>query len=436
MSPVVRDSAAPSPPGGLAALRARVTGAETARAAGLAGAMILTNVVALVLTIVFGRILGTDGYGEVAALISAFLILSVLGQAMQLVTARAGTVGELGEGPALRATLDRWTARLAALGVAAIVVGALARDALAGAIGVHAVWGAAAILPTGVAWLLLSIQRGALQATGAYRDVGASMVLEQVARLVLGAGLALAGLGATGAFLGTPLAMVVMAGVLDWRLRESLGHGEGEARRSLRRHVRAGATAIFGLAVIAALQNVDVIVAKHRLADDPAGAYAAAAVAAKVVVWVSIGVGLWVVPEAARRAARGVDPLGVLVRGLGLLVAAALPALVIFAVAPDLLLRLGFGPKFGPGGDALLPLGVAMSVLAAVALATQFLLALHRWRFLVPLAVVAVAEPFLLLIPDAARPDIARWVLLTQLVAAATVALAVLRVRRPAPAAA
>ena len=105
----------------------------------------------------------------------------------------------------------------------------------------------------------------------------------------------------------------------------------------------------------------------------------------------------------------------------------AIPALVIFAVAPDLLLRLGFGPKFSPGGDALLLLGVAMSILAGVGLTTQFLLALHRWRFLLALGAVAVAEPFLLLLPDAARPDIARFVLLTEIAAAVTVGVAALR---------
>ena len=425
--------AAPSPPAGFAALRARVAGGETFRAAGLAGAMIVTNVVALALTIVFGRILGTGGYGEVAALISAFLILSVPGQALQLVTARSATLGELGEGGALRATLEGWTVRLAVAAVVAFAIGALLRRPLADIVGVEAVWGAAALLPTAVTWVLLSIQRGALQAIGAYRDVGASMVLEQVARLAIGATLAVAGLGATGAYLGSPLAMVAMVIVLDGRLRRALGHAVGPGLRSLRRHARTGAAAMVGLAVIAALQNIDVIVAKHRLADDPAGAYAAAAVAAKVVVWVSIGLALWVVPEAARRAAAGRDPLGVLLRGLALLVAAALPALAIFAVAPELLLKAGFGPKFGPGGDALLLLGVAMSVLAAVGLSTQYLLALHRWRFLVPLGAVAIAEPFVLFLPHAARPDIARFVLIAQLLAAVVVGVAVLRGRRAAP---
>ena len=65
---------------------------------------------------------------------------------------------------------------------------------------------------------------------------------------------------------------------------------------------------IIGLFLLASLQNVDVILAKHQLGGDAAGSYAAAAVAAKAVVWVAIGVGLHLLPEATRRAAAGPRP--------------------------------------------------------------------------------------------------------------------------------
>ena len=55
---------------------------------------------------------------------------------------------------------------------------------------------------------------------------------------------------------------------------------------------------------VAALQNVDVIMARHALDADTAGVYAATTVAAKFVVWVAVGIGLWTLPEATR-ARRG-----------------------------------------------------------------------------------------------------------------------------------
>ena len=72
--------------------------------------MIANNVIALGSTVVFARLL-TD-YGSLAALISYFLILSVVGQAMQVATAREGVLGHLGVGHGLVATMRRWTRTL------------------------------------------------------------------------------------------------------------------------------------------------------------------------------------------------------------------------------------------------------------------------------------------------------------------------------------
>ncbi len=78
-------------------LRGRVMAlrsSDVGRASGLAIAMIVTNVVALGSTVVFARLL--DDYGSLAALISFYLILSVVGQAMQVATARDAVLGQLG----------------------------------------------------------------------------------------------------------------------------------------------------------------------------------------------------------------------------------------------------------------------------------------------------------------------------------------------------
>src|ERR1700693_1200920 len=75
---------------GLPTSMAELRGSETAKAAGLAGAMIANNVIALVSTVVFSRLLHDNqggGYGSLAALVSYFLILSVVGLALQVATA-------------------------------------------------------------------------------------------------------------------------------------------------------------------------------------------------------------------------------------------------------------------------------------------------------------------------------------------------------------
>ena len=86
------------------------------------------------------------------------------------------------------------------------------------------------------------------------------------------------------------------------------------------------------------------IIAWHRLGEDKAGSYAVAA-AAEDVVWVATGVDLQLLPEATRRAAEGQITRPVLFRALAALEPWPTPALLIFALVPDLLLRTGLRPQ-------------------------------------------------------------------------------------------
>ena len=413
---------------------ARLKNSETGTAAILAGAMIMTNVVALLTTIAFGRLLGVKGYGELAAILSTFIILSVPGAALQVATAREGALGRLGEGPQFATTLARWTKALLLLTAATAVVSIGLRAQIAGVIGVRQQWAAAAVPPGAVLWILLSVQRGALQASRAYMTVGLSMIAEQSARLILGAGLALGGLSVTGAYLGTPLAMAVTSIVLGVTLSRRLGAPDADSvRHRLRTLTMSSQSAIVGLALIAVLQNIDVIVAQHRFDGQLAGTYAAAAVAAKVVVWVAIGIGFYLLPEAARKHAANEDARPVLFKALGLTAAVAAPCLLVYALFPELLLRLAFGPKYEGGARALFELGFAMALLSVCYLAVQLLLALRATRFLYLLGAIALAEPIvLLMLPGGGSINgFAATVLAIQAIAAVTSLAAAYRASAP-----
>jgi O-antigen/teichoic acid export membrane protein len=424
--------------GGRATLRARVLALRTSdvgRASGLAVAMIANNVVALGSTVVFARLL--NDYGSLAALVSYYLILSVVGQAMQVATARDAVLGQLGEGPALAATLRSWTRSLLLLTIGVAVVSVLLRVSIADAVGVDQEWGAAIGLPAGVLWLLVSLLRGGLQGTGDYRAVGISLVGEQGARLVLGAALAAAGLGVTGAYLGTPLSLLAMAVYCGIELRRRTGSlgaaGNAVPARRLRDHVAGATTPIAGLVIVALLQNVDIIAGKHRFSTDVASSYGATAVAAKVLVWVAMGAGFYLVPETSRRHAAGEDTRRVLVNAVGIVLVCALPVLAIFAFGGEQLLKAAFGADRLLAVDALLPLGVAFTLLALTYLAIQYLLALRRTAFLLPLGAIALAEPVLLVTAAPDNPDGFAVVVLAVQALAAIVALA-LAFARPAPA--
>jgi len=407
---------------------------ESGKAAGLAAATLANNALQLVFTVIFTRVLGPTDYGTLAALVSAFLILYVTGQAVQVAAAREAALDRLGHAEILRATLRSWIQRLLVALVAVTAVSIVLRAQLAALMGVdEAPWAAAAIPPMGVLWMLLCLQRGAFQGLRTYRPVAISIVGEAAGRLVCSLVLVAAGLGVAGALLGAPLAFVLVALWLERELHRRIGplNVVDAPLRTLRSLVGDGWVAILGLLLLASLQNIDVIVAKHTLDGDEAGSYAAAAVAAKAIVWVAIGVGLHLLPEATRRAAAGLDPRPVLLRALGIVGVVAAPALLIFAVAPRLLLRVAFGPDLTRASDALLPLGAAMTLLAVAYLTVQYMLALGETRFLWVLAVVALAEPFVLAASNTEVVAFAGIVFAVQGLAACSVLALGLAARRP-----
>lgn len=416
------------------ALSERLRGSDTGKAAGLAGAMIANNVLALIASVLFARLL--DNYGALAALISYLIILTVVGQAVQVATAREGVLGHLGEGEALLATLERWARALAVFTVLATVVSILARQPIADAVGVpRQAWAAAAGIPEGCVYLGLCTLRGALQGVGDYRSLGLSLVGEQASRLVSGGILAAVGLGIAGAYLGSLISYLAMCAYCSFAIYQRLAGPEYRRWRlrnaasgvlGLGRHVWSAAVPITALAIIQLLQNIDLITAKHRFSDRVASSYAVAAVAAKVLIWVAMGASFYLVPETSRLRSIGGDTRQVLLKSLGIVMACAVPCMLIYAFAAHPLLAAVFGADKAVASASLLPLGAAFTVLAGTYLAVQYMLALKRVWFLPAIGVVAAIEPVLLLQASRHPASFATVVLLVQLIGAAVAYVAAL----------
>jgi O-antigen/teichoic acid export membrane protein len=250
----------------------------------------------------------------------------------------------------------------------------------------------------------------------------------------------------TGAYLGTPISFIAMGAYCAVQLRRyaerSAAAGEApegapaQAVFGLWTHVKRAWAPIAGLIVIAVLQNIDIIAAKHRFngTKDLASSYAATAVAAKVLIWVAIGAGFYLVPEVSRRRAAGEDTRPVLMVALGIVAVCAVPVLLIFGFGATPLLRAAFGSNRLLASNSLLILGIAFAALAATYLAMQYMLALKRTWFLLAMGVVAVAEPILLLQASREPKGFATVVLAVQLVAAVVAFGLALRRDRHTPA--
>jgi O-antigen/teichoic acid export membrane protein len=186
---------------------------------------------------------------------------------------------------------------------------------------------------------------------------------------------------------------------------------------------------VLALTLLFVLQEVHVIVVKHEADGDTAGAYAVAAVAAKAIVWVAVGLGMYLLPETARRWRGGEDARPILLRTLGLVAVAAVPMVLIYATVGEQLLGAVFGDDLTAASGALPWLGLAMALLACAYLATQFLLAMHERRFIAVLAFAAAAEVLVLVAVGAHLTRIAIALFAIQLVTAACILTVSLRMK-------
>src|SRR4051794_14891709 len=108
----------------------KLTGSETGKAAELGIAAMLGNVVSLVFTLVFTRVLGQSGYGSLGALISTFLLLTVAGYALQTTVAREVSGALAAGGPGAGRGGRRWVRELTPLAVGAGILRGLLRPPL------------------------------------------------------------------------------------------------------------------------------------------------------------------------------------------------------------------------------------------------------------------------------------------------------------------
>jgi glycosyltransferase involved in cell wall biosynthesis/O-antigen/teichoic acid export membrane protein len=414
-----------------AGLLTRLASSDTGRAAGLAAALMANNFIALIFTVVFAHLLGASGYGSLGALLAAFTVLVVPGSALQATVAREVSAAAVTPGANPTAGIRNWLGRILLGTVGVTAVALLLREPMAALVGVEVDWAAAAILPTGALWLLLCVQRGALQGLQRYRAVGLSIIGEAGARLALGIALYAAGLGVTGAFLGTTASVVAVSLALLWPLRAALSEHEPAVKPAVEPSfaslLRRAWVPLLAFALIAALQNIDVVFVKREASDEAAGSYVAASVAAKAVIWVAIGLGLYLLPEAVRRTRAGLDARPVLARTLVLIASVALPMTLVYSLAGHQILSAVFGEDLTEAADALPLLGLAMSLLAWAYLSVQYLLALGRASFVILLAIAPPVELALLVLVGAQLTEVASVLAALQLVLAPAVFWLVLR---------
>ncbi|WP_261562447.1 polysaccharide biosynthesis protein [Frankia tisae] len=386
--------------------------------AALAVAGMLVNGCNLLMNLIVARTLDSDSYGAVSVQVSIFLILSVAGNALLIAVVQHETSGT-GDTRREQWSWIRQLRGACGIGIVVATVAALVLSRPAAALMSYPHPVAIAEATIGAAlWTLLCVERGLMQARGAYQRLAVNFVVEGFVRIGLVIAFVVAGMGVNGAGLGIVIGVVVGAEHARWAVartprlprpatarrwsvplpEDGVAPATGPIpvpipapRASARQSVIADTTVALGALIpLALLQNMDVVIVGW-LGTDGVGGYAAISTACKVPVFIGLAVANFLLPEAARRRKEG--------RGAGATLAVALA----FVVTPGLLLAgiglvgahwligLVFGPHLTGAASALWVLALSMTLLAVTLMFTTYLLGAGVRRVVGVLAVATVA---------------------------------------------
>jgi O-antigen/teichoic acid export membrane protein len=332
------------------------------------GAMLaVANAASIVAAYVFllaaGRILGSEDYGSLAALLGLLAIVLIPAGALQLGVSREISRSMATGDSAAAGRLARGTLRAAVIGTVPLLVVALAlAKPLAHLLHIDAVAiVAVAILSLSTA-LVFPIALGVLQGLQRFAALAGMYVFPWLVRLVIFGIAAAAGYrlgGAVFATLASALAATALALLL---IREPLRDAAPLSRPELMTFLRYLWPVGVGVVGIALLTNVDILIVKARFSADDAGAYAAASAFARVGFFFPATILTVLFPRTAARQARGEETADIL--GRSLLATAGFCGLLalVYAAAGVGLVTMTFGRDFSEGGEVLAPFALAIGL--------------------------------------------------------------------------
>jgi O-antigen/teichoic acid export membrane protein len=329
----------------------------------LAGASGVSIVAAYVFLLAAGRILGSEDYGSLAALLGLLAVVLIPAGALQMAVSREISRRVASGDSAGAARLARGTLRLALLATVPLMVIALALAApLSDLLHIHSVGLVVLAVSTLATALVFPVALGVLQGLQRFHGIAALYVFPWIVRLVVLAVVATAGYRLGGAIFATVVGAIGGTALAILLIRQPLRGGGALPRDELVTFLRYLQPVAIGLVGIALLTHVDILVVKARFSGDEAGAYAAASAFARVGFFLPATILAVLFPRTAARQARGEETEDILGRSL-LATAVFCGGLALLYAATGVgLVSLTFGPDFAEGGEVLGPFGLAIGL--------------------------------------------------------------------------
>jgi len=372
------------------------------------GASMLVNVLGYSFHFAISRRIGVEQYGVLSALNATFMISTFIGVIGSTVVAKyAAEFRALDD----RAHLAALVRNLIVYGISAatlVTVGGIAAAPLVAVYlkiaNVTAVALTMVVIGFAVATPML---RGVLAGTEDFTRYSISIVIESALKATAGIGLVYAGFGVDGAFggwaCGSFVGLAYTALVLGRRFRRVEG---APVYVDFRRLAVTMTNVALASLLTTSISYSDVIVVKHFVDPATAGLYGALSLSGKILLFLVSFIPTVLLPKATRQAIGGTSPVKVFLQALALSVAMSSAGLVVYYFFPALVVTTLAGGSFAPAAPYVFSYGLAMVLLAGLNVVVMYKIGIHRFDFVLPLAICAIGEVVGISVHHASLPDV------------------------------
>jgi O-antigen/teichoic acid export membrane protein len=324
------------------------------------------------------RLLGPGPYGDVASLTALFGLVSLPLVGVQLAVARyAATFNEIRDDRALHGLFRHGLGLALTVGLVLTAVLIVLSVPIRSALGIESLGAVVLTMATTAPAFLAPVVWGLAQGLQRFTLVSFSTAVGPAARAMLAIALVGAGGGVVAAMGATFAAAVIALVIPLWLLRHLVARRVAGptpiAARELGSYL---VPVVVGVLSITSLSSVDVVVAKAVFSDDEAGFYGSASLIGRVILFLPSAIVLVLLPKVSARETVGRETRDILAKSLAVTGAFCVLAIVVYVLAPRLLVFLAFGSEFEDAADLLWMFALAMSGYAML----NVLLAYHLGR--------------------------------------------------------
>lgn len=329
-----------------------------------------------------GRLLGSDRYGSLAALLGLLAVIVIPAQALQMAVSREVSRRVASGDSATAYTFARRTLRLALLATGPLILlGLVLAVPLSRVLNIEST-GVIVLAEAGLITAFVApVAMGVLQGSQRFHALAVLYIVPFIVRLGIFGVAAAAGYRLGAAILATTASTLIATAIAFGVIRVPLTTTSKGPQIDLRPFLRYLTPVAVGLVGIALLTHIDLLIVRARFPGDGAGAYAAASAFARVGLFLPATILAVLFPRTAARQARGEQTEDILGRSiLATATFCGLLALLYWATGVGLI-STSFGPGFRAGGTILAPFAIEIGLFSVANILVAYHLSRGETRY-------------------------------------------------------